>query len=110
MVGEKSTAVVQANDFKGQPYEKKVTLQCELVSELTNAVLRGNVRRRGESQYEINYQPTIKGRHQLLIKIKDQHIRGSPFPVTAKMPVEKLGTPIRNIYGLNHPWGGNSGN
>ena len=102
VVGEKSTAIVQANDFKGA---KQVALQCELVSQLTGVMVRGNVRRRGESHYEINYQPTIKGRHQLLIKIKDQHIRGSPFPVTAKIPVEKLGTPIRTIGGLNRPWG-----
>ena len=82
-----------------------MALQCELVSELTGAVVRGNVRRGGESQYEINYQPTIKGRHQLLIKIKDQHIRGSPFPVTAKMSVEKLGTPIQSIDKVNSPGG-----
>ena len=105
VVGEEYTAIVQANDFKGEPCEKQVTLQCGLVSELTGVMVRGNVRRRGESQYEINYQPTVKGRHQLLIKIKDQHIRGSPFPVTAKMSVEKLGTPIRTIDGLNYPWG-----
>ena len=105
VVGEESTAIVQANDFKGEPCEKQVTLQCELVSELTGAMVRGNVRRRGENQYEINYQPTIKGRHQLLIKIKDQHIRGSPFPVIAKMPVEKLGTPIQMIEKLNTPLG-----
>ena len=106
VVGEESTAIVQTNDFQGEPCEKQVTLlQCKLVSELTGAMVRGNIRRRGESQYEINYQPTIKGRHQLLIKIKDRHIRGSPFTVTAKMPVEKLGTPIRTIGDLNHPWG-----
>ena len=106
VVGEESTAIVQANNFQDEPCEKQVTLlQCELVSELTGAVVRGNVRRRGESQYEINYRPTIKGRHQLLIKIKDQHIRGSPFPVTAKMPVEKLGTPIQSINGVNGPCG-----
>ena len=105
VVGEESTSIVQANDFNGEPCEKQMTLQCELVSELTGAVVRGNVRRRGENQYEINYRPTIKGRHQLLIKTKDQHIKGSPFPVTAKMPVEKLGTPIRTIYEVNCPFG-----
>ena len=103
--GEEYTAIVQVNDFKGEPCEKQVTLQCELVSELTGVMVRSNIRRRGEGQYEINYQPTIKGRHQLLIKIKDQHIRGSPFPVTAKMPVEKLGTPIRSIDDMNGPSG-----
>ena len=92
MVGEKFTAIIQANDFLGQPCEKQVTLlQCELVSELTSAVVRGDVRRRGESQYEISYQPTIKGRHQLHIKVCDNHISRSPFSVAVKSPLEKLG-------------------
>ena len=107
MVGEESTVSVQANDFKGEPCEKQVALQCELVSKLTGAMVRGNVRRRGESQYEISYQPTIKGRHQLLIDIEDKHIRGGPFPVTAKMPVENLGNgiPIKAIEGVKLPLG-----
>ena len=105
VIGEKSTAVIQVNNSKGEARGKQVLLQCELVSKLTGTVVRGDVRRIGESQYEISYQPTIKGRHLLHIKIEDQHIRGSPFPVTAKMPLENLGTPIRSIDVLNRPWG-----
>ena len=98
VVGEESTAFVQTNNLKGEPCEKQVTLQCELVSELTGVVVRGNVRR-------TSTRSTTNLPSKVLIKIKDQHIRGSPFPVTAKMPVEKLGTPIRTIDGLNRPWG-----
>ena len=36
------------------------SLECELVSELTGARARGSVERRGQSQYEVGYQPTIK--------------------------------------------------
>ena len=106
VVGEKSTAIIQANDFQGEPCEKQVALlQCELVSELTSAVVRGDVRRRGESQYEISYQPTIKGRHQLHIKVRDQHVRRSPFSVAVKSPLEKLGHRILTIDGVNRPRG-----
>ena len=106
VVGEKSTAIIQVNNFKGKPCKKEIVLlQCELVSELTSVVVRCDVRRRGESQYEISYQPTIKGRHQLLIKIKGQHIKGSPFSVPVKLPLEKLGPPILKIEGMNEPWG-----
>ena len=72
------------------------------MSEITG---RGIVERRGESHYEISYQPTIKGRHQLHIKVEGQHIRGSPFSVAAKSPVKKLGTPIITLDGVREPWG-----
>ena len=45
----------------------------------------------------ISYQPTVKGRHQLHIRADGQHIRASPFRVTVKLPVEKLGTPILDM-------------
>ncbi len=81
------------------------SLQCELVSEITRATVRGSLKRRGQSQYEISYQPTVKGKHQLHIKVEDQHIRGSPFLVAVKLPVEKLGTPILTIDEVDGPWG-----
>ena len=104
-VREKSTAVIQANDLQGETCEKQVALlQCELISDITGVVVRGKVRRREEGQYEISYQPTIKGRHQLHIKVEDQHIRGSPFSVAVKYP-KNLGSPILTIDGVNRPQG-----
>ena len=103
MVGEKSTAVI---NFDGQPCDKSIkSLQCELSSEMTGARLRGGVEKMEQGQYRISYQPTIRGRHQLHIKVEDQHIRGSPFDVMVKLPVEKLGTPIRTIDGVQRPRG-----
>ncbi len=98
VVGEKSSVILHAVNYYGAPYEEPIqSLQCELVSEITHATVRGSLERIGKSQYEINYQPTIKGKHQLRIKVEDQHIRGSPFLVTVKLPIEKLGTPIPTI-------------
>ena len=106
VVGEMSTAVLQAVNFKGQPCEEPIqSSECELVSELSGTRTRGSVERKGQSQYEINYQPTIKGRHQLHVKVEGQHIRGSPFTISAKSPVEKLGTPILTLRGVRGPWG-----
>ena len=75
------------------------------MSDITGSRTRGSVERRGQSQYEISYQPTIKGRHQLHIIMEGQHIRGSPFPVAVTSSVEKLGTPLRTIDGIKNPWG-----
>ena len=102
VVGEKSTAVVQAVNFEGKSCVKSISsLQCEFVSLITGATERGNVEHKGQNQYEISYCPTIKGKHQLHIKVEDTHIRGSPFSVRVKLPVEKLGTPILTIDGVN---------
>ena len=106
VVGEMSTAVLQAVNFKVQPYEEPIqSSECELVSELSGTRTRGSIERKGQSQYEINYQPAIKGRHQLHVKVEGQHIRGSPFTISAKSPVEKLGTPILTLRGVGQPWG-----
>ena len=73
---------------------------------VTGITARGSVERRGQSQYEVSYQPTIKGRHQLHIKVMGEHIRASPFSVAVKKsPVEKLGTPILTLGGLIEPIG-----
>ena len=106
VVGEKSTAVVQAVNFEGKSCVKSInSLQCELVSLITGATERGNVEHKGQNRYEISYCPTIKGKHQLHIKIEDTHISGSPFSVRVKLPVEKLGSPILTINGVNDPRG-----
>ena len=106
VVGEKSTAILHAVRYEGKPCEEPIkSLECELVSEITGTRASCSVERRGQSQYEISYQPTIKGRHQLHIKVEGQHVRGSPSSVTVKSPVEKLGTPILTLGGVRNPEG-----
>ena len=106
VVGEKSTAILHAISFEGKPCEKPIeSLEFELMSEITSTRESCSVERRGQSQYEISYQPTIKGRHQFYIKVDSQHVSGSPLNVAVKLPVEKLGTPILNLGGMRGPWG-----
>ncbi len=101
-MGEKSSFILQAVNYNGAPCEEPIqSLQCELVSEITRATVKGNLERRGQSQYEISYQFTIKGRHQLHTKVEDQYIRVSPFPVTVNLPWSSNPT----IGGVKGPWG-----
>ena len=106
VVGVKSTAILHAVSYEGKPCEEPIkSMECELVSEITGTRINSNVERRGQSQYEISYQPTIKGRYQLHIKVEGRHIRGSPSNVAAKSPVEKLGTSILTLGGVHRPRG-----
>ena len=104
MVGEKSACILHTVNGGGMPYEEPIKLDCELPSEITDTKSSCSVERR-QSQYEISYHPTIKGRHQLHIRVEGQHIRGSLFSVAVKLPVENLGTPILTIGRVGGPRG-----
>ena len=107
-LGERATAVLYIVDQKGKACSTPVeTLTCELISENTDEKIDCSVKKTEASgQYEISYQATCRGsRHQLHIKVEGKHIKGSPFPVTVKLPVHKLGTPIKTISGVKYPWG-----
>ena len=101
--GERATAVLHVVDSKEKACTTPVeTLTCELVSEITDEKIDCSVKKTEASQYEISYQATSRGRHQLHIKVEGEHIKGSPFPVTV---IKKLGTPIKTISGVKKPWG-----
>ena len=106
LVGENSSVVLQIVNSGGQPCVETIqSLECELVSELSGTTTRGSMKRRGQSRYEIKYKPTVKGRHQLHVKVEGQHVRGSPFAIRVRAPILKLGTPIRTFHGMKEPCG-----
>ena len=100
-VGEQSTANVYPIDTKGSKCAKPLPLiSCELVPSSVER-MKCEVKPSKSSEYQVDYRPTRRGRHQLHIKVCDQHIRGSPFTVVA---LGKLEAPTRTITGLDDPW------
>ena len=106
-LGERATTVLHTVDQKGNACSTPMeTLICELVTESTGEKIECSVKSTEASgRYEISYQATIRGRHQLHIKVEGEHIKGSPFPVIVKIAFQKLGTPIKTIRGVEGPWG-----
>ena len=99
-VGKESLGLLQILNSNDQPCMVSIeSITCELVSEITGTRAEGSVEKKDRNQYQISYQPTIKGRHQLHIKVKGQHIKGSHFVTTAKSSGEDLGTPILTFGG-----------
>ena len=104
--GEKATAIVHVCDEEGRVCPEPVkSLTCELTSDTNRDKKKGSVKKRKDGQFDMSYQATSRGRHQLHIKVKCEHIKGSPFFVTVKLPVRELGTPVRSINGVKGPWG-----
>ena len=101
-VGEQSTVTVHAIDAQGSKFAKPLPLiSCELVPS-SGERMKCEVKPSKCSEYQVDYRPTRRGRHQLHIKVCDQHIRGSPFAVVA---LGKLEAPTRTITDLNLPCG-----
>ena len=107
-LGETAVSILHLVDDKGKASTTPLVEipTSELVSGITNEKIDCSVQKSSvNNQYEINYQPTHRGRHKLHVKVEGMHIKGSPFPVVVKLPVKKLDTPINTICGLKGPWG-----
>ena len=102
IVGGTSVITVFGLNSRGKPCTKPIkSIECHVSSKFTHSEVKGCVEQKSNQCYKISYTPTVKGRHQISIKIQDQHIRGSPFHVVATLPVKKLATPILTIAGLD---------
>ena len=100
MVGERATATLHAMDQEGRECRDPAEVTCELVSSDGSSRVRGEVRRNGESKYEISYCPQRRGRHQLHIRVEGMHISGSPSTVAVLTT-----TPTSTIRDPRNPWG-----
>ena len=52
------------------------------------------------SHYKVSYTPTVRGRHELSIKVNGEHIIDSPFKVFVRIPVSKIKHPVAEITDL----------
>ena len=67
--------------------------------------LQGDVIEKAVGIYSITHTPQVRGRHDLIVKVKDKEIDGSPFRVVVKIPPTQLGQPVHQIEGIGSPWG-----
>ena len=104
VVGVRAKAVLHLVNQRGAAYTKQVkVVSCELIHKLTGEtpdceiIWKANhkVKEANAGQYEVSYQATSRGGHQLHIKVEGEHIKGSPFNVNV----------IKIISGLKVPFG-----
>ena len=95
-------ATVQVSEQEVYP---SVYIEAKLISRLTDQTTKCVVTKQGKGEYEISYQPRVGGSHQLHVRVGREEVRGSPFPVTVKIPVDKLGTIIKTFDCVKGPWG-----
>ena len=102
-VQKEATCTVNTCNRNGAEHDSKhQVIICELISSDGTTAVSGTVKKTGRGQYEVCYRAPRVGRYQLQVKVKGQHIQGSPFSTTA---VKDLTTPITTIEDLVRPWG-----
>ena len=100
LVGEEATATLHVAGQKGREYQHPVEVGCELVSSDGSSRVRGEARRVRDGKHEISYCARKRGRHYLHIRLENQHIPGSPYPLSVI-----TAAPTSIISGLSGPWG-----
>ena len=105
-IGERATLIVHTIDGSDKECQQPVKgLSTELVSCKANTKVECQVRRVGDSEYELQYQPVTRGQHQLHIRVYGKSIKGSPYTVVAMPSLQSLGKPVRTIGNTKTPWG-----
>ena len=107
--GETATIDLHIVDLQGKPCSvRDKAVSCELIPDLCISTTRDenkcNVEKVKSDQYKISYQVATRGKYQLHIKIEGGHIQGSPFAVTVKTPIDKLGSPFKTINDIKTSW------
>ena len=90
----------------GRDTKRKCTITCHLKSLFDSSIVKCNVDLIHGNEYHIQYTPTLRGRHELIVSVNGQEVTGSSFPVFASIPPTQLGKPVRviNTGGEKHPW------
>jgi hypothetical protein len=92
-VGERATAVVHIVDGNEKACVAPVEIKRELASASTDTKTKCLVKNLEVSKYEVSYQATSRGRHQLHIKVEGEHIKGSPFQWRVQGGAQGAGAP-----------------
>ena len=90
---------------RGGPCSSSQRVTAELKSTTTWSVAKATVVQKSPSTYEVTYTPTIRGRHELCVRVNGDEIQGSPFRVVVYPDLTQLHQPVRVIDGVQYPRG-----
>ena len=81
-----------------------VVLGCHVKSLASSSTTKCTVDLIEDREYRIQYTPTVRGRHEVIVTVNGQEVAGSPFPVFVSIHPTQLGKPVQVITGVERPW------
>ena len=108
--GLKSAEVNKLSQFEvipllsnGRATKQACVVACCLKSLADDTITQCQVELIEGNKYRIQYTPTVRGRHELIVTVNGQEVAGSPFPVFVSIHPTLLGKPVRVITGVVSP-------
>ena len=107
-VGRTSTfeGTVHANFTNGMPMRRKIVLECDLKSLVSESSTKCDVvmdRISTGNNYRVQFTPTVRGRHELILTVNGADVPGGVFPFLVSIDPKKLGKPVNVFSGLKGP-------
>ena len=80
-------------------------IDCHLKSLLNASPITTNIKDIGANQYQVQFTPTLRGRHELTVSVDGRQVAGGPFPVFVSAPPTQLDQPVKVWDGIEFPIG-----
>ena len=97
VVGQRSQLVFRLSSQSGQPLQKLHSAKVILTSRVNDSQLEAKVIHSHQNSYQIEFTPTVRGRHQLEVIYNDAPVSKRPVQIFVKTPPTQLGKPVRSI-------------
>ena len=98
-VNQKAEVTLTANILtNGKPTTRSVSVDCYLKSNFNGFVTECDVDQSGPGEYRIQFTPSVRGRHGLIVLVDKQQVPGSPFFVFVSIHPLLLGKPVSILY------------
>ena len=88
----------------GKPTKQPGVVECRLHSLAKDSTTKCTVNLIQGGEYRVQYTPTVRGRHELIVAVNRQEVAGSPFPVFVSIHPTQLGKPVQVITGVQWSW------
>ena len=109
--GVKSAEVNKISEFRvvtalsnRKPTKQPGVVECRLHSLAKDSTTKCTVNLIQGGEYRVQYTPTVRGRHELIVTVNGQEVAGSPFPVFVSIHPTQLGKPVQVITGVEWPF------
>ena len=78
-------------------------IDCHLKSLHNVSPITTNIKDIGADQYQVQFTPTLRGRHKLTVSVDGRQVAGDPFPVFVSVPPTQLDQPVKVWDGIAKP-------
>ena len=94
VVGQRSEFVFRLTNQEGKPIPSAKAI---LKSKVDGSCIEAKVAHSKQNSYQIEFTPTVRGRHQLEVMCNEISVLIEPVQIFVKIPPTMLGKPVRTI-------------